>query len=108
MNIPDYEHPEDSGRNNVYDTGVDVRDSDGNLGFVLFTVTVRPLDEQPAISGDAAVSIEEEGALVVGTYRAADPENALIAWQPLAGDDRDHFGFTASNGRLVFKAAPDL
>ena len=53
------------------------------------------------------MTIEEEGALLVGTYRASDPESALIAWQPLAGDDRDKFEFTASNGRLVFKTAPD-
>ncbi len=32
-NIPDYERPGDSGRDNVYDTGVDVRDSDDKVGY---------------------------------------------------------------------------
>ena len=107
VSIPDYEHPEDSGGNNVYDITVSARDSDNKTGTIAVTVTVDPVNERPTITGDAAVSIEEEGALLVGTYRASDPESALIAWQPLAGDDRDQFEFTASNGRLVFKAAPD-
>ena len=81
--------------------------SDGehsSTATVTVTVTV---NERPAIVGDAEASIEEGETLLVGTYRAADPENALIAWQPLAGADGDRFEFTASNGRLVFKAAPD-
>ena len=91
----------------MYDITVRARDSDNMLGSVAVTVTVDAVNERPTIVGDAAASIEEGGTLLVGTYRAADPESALIAWQPLAGDDGDRFEFTASNGRLVFKAAPD-
>ena len=105
--IPDFERPADSGGNNVYDITVSARDSDNMLGSVAVTVTVDAVNERPTIVGDAAASIEEGGTLLVGTYRAADPETALIAWQPLAGADGDRFEFTASNGRLVFKAAPD-
>ena len=91
----------------MYDITVRARDSDNMLGSVAVAVTVDAVNERPTIVGDAAASIEEGGTLLVGTYRAADPETALIAWQPLAGDDGDRFEFTASNGRLVFKAAPD-
>ena len=105
--IPDFERPADSGGNNVYDITVRARDSDNMLGSVAVTVAVDAVNEWPTIVGDAAASIEEGGTLLVGTYRAADPESAVIAWQPLAGDDGDRFEFTASNGRLVFKAAPD-
>ena len=105
--VPDFERPADSGGNNVYDITVRARDSDNMLGSVAVTVTVDAVNERPTIVGDAAASIEEGGTLLVGTYRAADPENALIAWQPLAGADGDRFEFTASNGRLVFKSAPD-
>ena len=105
--VPDFERPADSGGNNVYDITVSALDSDNNTGTIAVTVTVDPVNEPPTIGGDAAASIEEEGALLIGTYRAADPETALIAWQPLAGADGDRFEFTASNGRLVFKSAPD-
>ena len=105
--VPDFERPADWGGNNVYDIAVSARDSDDNTGTIAVTVTVDPVNERPTITGGAAASIEEEGGLLVGTYRASDPEGALIAWQPLAGVDRDRFEFAASTGRLVFKAAPD-
>ena len=107
VNIPDFERPADSGANNVYGVTVSARDSDNKTGSVAVTVTVDAVNERPTITGDAAASIEEGGTLLVGTFRAADAESALIAWQPLVGDDGDKFEFTASNGRLVFKAAPD-
>ena len=105
--VPDFERPADSGGNNVYDITVSALDSDNNTGTIAVTVTVDPVNEPPTIGGDAAASIEEEGALLIGTYRTADSESAVIAWQPLAGADGDRFEFTASNGRLVFKSAPD-
>ena len=105
--IPDYERPRDSDGNNVYSTGADARDSDNKLGYILFTVTVRPVNEPPAISGDATPSLEEEGALLVGTYAATDQDDATIAWLPLDGGDKDKFDFNTSTGRLEFKVAPD-
>ena len=105
---PDYERPADSDRNNVYDLTVNAVDGDGKIGSIDITVTVRPVNEPPAISGDAMPSLEEEGALLVGTYQAVDPENATTVWQPLAGSDRDKFEFTASNGRLAFMSAPNF
>ena len=107
VNVPDHDRPADSGGNNVYDITVSARDSDNKTGTIAVTVTVDPVDEPPVVTGDAAVSIEEGGAVLVGTYQATDSENATIAWQPLAGDDEDKFEFTASNGRLAFKVAPD-
>ena len=70
-------------------------------------VNIEPVNDPPTVTGDASPSIEEEGALLVGTYRAADPENATVAWQPLGGSDADKFDFNTSNGRLSFRTAPD-
>ena len=105
--VPDYERPTDSGNNNIYDITLSVRDSDNYTASIAVTVTVDPVNEPPIITGDAAVSIKEEGTLLIGTYRASDPESAFIAWQPLAGDDSHLLEFTSSNGRLAFKAPPD-
>ena len=105
--IPDHERPADAGGNNVYDITVNALDSDGKTGSIAVAVTVDPVNELPAITGDDAPSIEEGSTLQVGTYRAADPESATIAWQPLVGSDSDRFEFNVSNGRLGFKAAPD-
>ena len=107
VNVADYELPVDSGGNRVYDITVSARDSDNNTGTIAVTVTVHDVNEPPTIGGDPAVSVEEGAALLVGTYWAIDPESATVAWRPLAGADSDRFEFTASNGRLAFKAAPD-
>ena len=106
---PDYEARADSGRDNVYNVIVRASD-DGTpprIGELAVTVTVTPVNEPPAITGDRAPSIEEEGARLVGMYRAMDPEGATIAWLPLDGDDKGKFDFNTSNGRLEFKVAPD-
>ena len=103
---PDFE----ARTNNVYNVIVRASD-DGTpplIGELAVTVTVTPVDEPPVITGDAAPSIEEGGTLLVGTYRATDPEDATIAWQPLDGADKGKFDFTPSNGRLAFKVAPDF
>ena len=80
------------------------------------TVTVIDVDEPADISFAAAggvtasnnaLAVDENHDGSLATFSARDPENALIVWQPLAGADGDRFEFTASNGRLVFKAAPD-
>ena len=107
VNVADYELPVDSGGNRVYDITVSARDSDNNTGTIAVTVTVHDVNEPPTIGGDPAVSVEEGATLLVGTYWAIDPESATVAWRSLAGADSDKFEFTASNGRLAFKAAPD-
>ncbi len=101
---PDFEARPD----NTYEVTVRAQDAGGHIGGLRVTVTVLPVNERPTITGDAAPSVEEEGTLLVGTYRATDPENATIAWLPLAGGDADKFDFNSSNGRLVFKTAPDF
>ena len=106
--VPDHEHPTDSGNNNIYDITLSVRDSDNYTASIAVTVTVDPVNEYPIITGDAEVSIEEEGTLLIGTYRASDPDSVPIVWQPFAGVDSHWLEFTSSNGRLAFKApAPD-
>ncbi|MCY3505788.1 MAG: fibronectin type III domain-containing protein [Chloroflexi bacterium] len=105
---PDYEDPADSSGNNVYDITVNALDSDGKTGRLDVTVTVDPVNEPPTVTGGTAPAIEEEGAVLVGTYTASDPEGATLAWQPLAGVDSDKFEFSTRNGRLTLKVAPDF
>ena len=104
---PDYERPLDSGGNNVYDIRMSALDSDGKTGSIDMTVTVRPVNEPPTITGNATPSVVEEGARLVGTYGATDQDDTTIAWLPLGGSDSDKFEFSSSTGRLVFKAAPN-
>ena len=91
----------------TYEIVITATDPYGLSDSVDVVVNIEPVNDPPIITGDASPNIEEEGSLLVGTYRAADPENATVAWQPLGGIDADQFSFNASNGRLSFKTAPD-
>ena len=109
LNIPDYDRP--AGGKNVYNITVKATDSAPTplTGRITVTVAVLPVNEPPVISGPDEVSIAENGADLVGTYRAMDPDaNTTIVWRPLEGADKDEFTFTSSNGRLTFKETPDF
>ena len=104
--IPDHEDPADSGGNNVYDITVKALDSDGHIGELPVTVTVTPVNEAPAITGNAAIDYAENGTGRVGRYRAQDPEGEDVTWLPLTGNDAGFFLF--NSGELTFSNAPDF
>ena len=110
-NVPDFEAPADSGRDNVYDFSV--RASDGrNYGYLEVTVTVEDVNEAPVITTTSRTSFSyrENGTATIYTFSAADPEGAAISWSP-GGADGDDFTITAdSRGRgvLTFASPPDF
>ena len=82
-NVPDYERPADSGKDNSY--SFSVRASDGSLhGYLPVTVTVTDVNEPPTIttvSGSAtALRQDENRTSRLYTYRATDPERSTITW----------------------------
>ena len=87
---------------------VTVQGSDGrSVAFKEVTVTVTGVDEPPALSGDDAPAVADDGAVFVSTYTVADPEDdavGAITWS-LAGTDSSYF--TIEDGRLSFRATPD-
>ncbi len=100
-NLPDYERPADSNRDNVYQ--LQVRPYDGRYyGSFDVTVTVTPVNEPPTItttSGSATTMTHPENRTSrLYTYRATDPEGAAITWT-LGGDDS---GFFTIDGRGQF------
>ena len=103
-NPPDYERPADSNRDNVYQVTVRASDS-RNYGNFEVTVTVEAVNEPPDVTGDDAVSYQENGTASVATYRATDPEGSDITWE-LSGTDSSAFGISET-GVLTFLNAPD-
>ena len=74
-NVPDFEAPADSGRDNVYDFSV--RASDGrNYGYLEVTVTVEDVNEAPVITTTSRTSFtyRENGTATIYTFSATDPE----------------------------------
>ena len=109
---PDYEHPEDSGRDNVYNLTVVATDSGGLTDRLDVTVTVTAVDEGPEVSGATTYTVPEGQELAGATFTARDPEDASAAvtsWR-LAGSDAGDFTITdteQNSAQLTFRNTPD-
>ena len=103
-NVPDYERPADSGRDNMYE--VTVRASDGrHYGYLEVTVTVEDVNEPPAVTGTDTFTYRENGTATLHTFRATDPERSATTWSLSGADDGD---FTiGETGVLSFASPPD-
>ena len=106
-NIPDYDRPADSDRDNVYEVTVRGHDSRayGNLDV---TVTVTPVNEHgPVVTGRETLSLRENTAVTTGlhTYRATDGDRDTSFIWSVEGDDGDDFAI--DDGVLTFGAPPD-
>ena len=122
-NSPDYERPDDTGGNNVYDVTVRVRDNGSPRleDTQTVAVTVNDLNETPVVAGDAGPSFAEiefdhtatASELVIGTYTATDDDNADNAGLQtitfdVSGTDAAHFSIDGSTGELSFSIEPDF
>ena len=111
-NIPDYDRPDDSNRDNEY--LVTIRAYNGSTyGSLDVTITVRDENEaEPVVTGRETLSFRENTATTTRlyTYRATDMDrNTTIIWT-VEGDDGGEFGdFNISEtGGLFFQESPRL
>ena len=103
---PNYERPADANRDNVYE--VTVRASEGRVyGNYDVRVTVEELDEAPEFRRGSRTefSFRENGTSSLYTYRATDPEGAVVAWS-VSGTDGEDFEIS-TGGVLEFRDPPD-
>ena len=109
VNVPDFERPADSGRNNEYN--VQVRANDGSkTGTLDVTITVQDVNERPTVTGDAALSYPENTATtrVLDRYAATDPERSPVTWSLRSRSGNDATAFRIdSSGNLYFDGEPD-
>ncbi len=106
-NIPDYDRPADSNRDNVYEVTVRGHDSQA-YGNLEVTVTVTPVNEHdPVVTGRETLSFRENTAVEtrLHTYRATDGDRDTSFTWSLEGDDADDF--LIDEGVLTFSAPPD-
>ena len=120
---PDYEMPDDTGTDNVYDVTVRVRDNGSPRleDTQSVAITVNDLNETPVIAGNAGPGFAEiafdhtatASELVIGTYSATDDDNADNAGLQtltfdVTGTDAAHFSIDGSTGVLSFSIEPDF
>ena len=113
---PDYEDPQDSGRDQVYNLTVVATDSGRLTDSLGVTVTVTAVDEGPEISGANTYTVSEGQDLTGASFTARDPEDADAAvtrWS-LSGRDGGDFTITdtseqtgQNSAQLAFRNTPD-
>ena len=80
MDAPDFESPEDSGRNNVYDVTIRVTDSEGNTAEQAVTVKVTNMEEDGTV--DLSTLQPRVGFPVTASLMDPDNVNAeSLSWQ---------------------------
>ena len=104
---PDFEHPGDSGRDNVYDVTVQARDDGFNTASLPVKVTVREVNEGPEVtSGQSAFTISENQDLPNAVYSGFDPEGGTVTRWNVGGRDGGDFKIS-QEGTLTFRNTPD-
>ncbi|KQM30888.1 cadherin domain-containing protein [Sphingomonas sp. Leaf10] len=117
-NAPDFENPQDSDRNNIYDVSVIATDSFGVVDKQMLYVTVSNVKEQtggPTITssggGDRGTMSMLENSTSVGTVNATDPDTRdgdFIRYSIAQGGEGSLFNIDPVTGALTFKSAPDF
>ena len=111
---PDFEHPADANRDNVYELTVVVTDDQGLTDSFDFTVTVTNHHEnqEPAITTRPGsgltyqkLNYQENRTSTVYTYSARNYGSGSIIWS-LSGTD-DGFFDISELGAMTFKSAPN-
>ncbi|TWF59103.1 cadherin domain-containing protein [Neorhizobium alkalisoli] len=110
---PDFEKPTDQGKNNVYDVVVRAVDNGGLSDQKAIAVTVKNVNEAPAISsngGGAKASVGvTENQTAVTVVKAVDPDaGAVLTYSITGGVDAALFTIDATTGQLSFRSAPDF
>ena len=103
---PDYESPQDSGRDNVYE--LDLSAFDGKYTtYAAINVSVSNVNEAPSFaSASQDLSVNENSSGSIYTASATDPEQATLTYSA-SGADLDLFNFNTTNGDLSFIASPN-
>ena len=79
-------------------------DPSGATDTIMVTINVTDVNDNAVITGETAVSYEENGTDPVETFSATDQDGDAIVWS-LSG--RDAGDFTIDDGVLAFKSPPN-
>ncbi len=108
INAPDFEDPQDSNGDNVYEVEVTATDPGGLSDTKTINVTVADVNEAPDVTGPADIDVDENVTGVIGDFDATDPDAGDNVTFSLEGDDADLFDIDPDTGELSFKNPPDF
>ena len=106
---PDFENPDDAGRNNVYDIIVTASDNTNETEHAVAITVTNENDNDPIFTSGAAVSVAENQSAdsVLYTAQATDEDGDPLTYS-LSGTDAARFTIDPATGAVRFIASPDF
>ena len=103
---PDFEKPQDSGADNIYNITIIANDSTNNSAAAVFAITVTDAnDSAPVITNTNLAPSIAENTTTVALITVTDADSTAFGYT-LGGADRDQFNM--SGNTLNFVTAPDF
>ena len=104
----DYEAPQDSDADNVYQLGITATDELGNSAQLELAVNLSNINDNPPslTAPPATLATAENDSSVIYTFTASDLDGDALSYS-LDGADAQHFTLGATSGTLQFDNAPD-
>ena len=92
------------GDKTTFSVTVTATDPSDDFDTITVTITVTDQNEAPTVTRADRIPYPENGAVLVASYTAEDPDMDTITWS-LSGTDSARF--SVSGGVLTFRASPD-
>ena len=104
----DYEAPQDSDADNVYQLGITATDELGNSAQLELAVNLSNINDNPPslTAPPATLTAAENDSSIIYTFTASDLDGDALSYS-LDGADAQHFTLGATSGALQFDNAPD-
>ena len=104
----DYEAPQDSDADNVYQLGITATDELGNSAQLELAVSLNNINDNPPAltSPPPTLATAENDSSIIYTFTASDLDGDALSYS-LDGADAQHFTLGATSGTLQFDNAPD-
>ncbi|MEO5346932.1 MAG: cadherin domain-containing protein [Magnetococcus sp. YQC-9] len=105
---PDFENPQDAGKNNGYDIVVAATDKKGLATSLAVAITVTDVIENPSITSGSTATFPENGTGIAYQATALPPGVGDVFTWTITGVDAGRFSINPTTGALSFLVPPDF
>ena len=107
---PDYENPDDGGKNHVYDIVVQASDGEKAVTKAVAITVTDVNDNTPVITSGTSASVAENVATTTAVYKVTGTDGdagSTLTYSLFGGADKALFNIDATTGAVTFRASPD-